>query len=272
VAALLILCSLALLTVYLRESDDGGLHAAQRLGLSIIAPFEVAGERVARPFQDAYDYVADLVTAKSERDELAARVQELERELAQLRNAAAENEQLRGLLDYVDGPRFPADYREIPTRVIAPPASAYDQQILVAAGKDDGVVEGALAVTDRGLVGLVTKVTDSGSQVTLLTDQSVNVSAEDLETGAGGTIKPSPSPDGGLVLDRVKKDLVVSVGDLIVTSGWRAAGLESLYPHGIPIGRVTSVGRQDIDLYTRIQVAPLNDFDSLSAVAILVEK
>ena len=68
-AAGLVLLSLVLLTVYLRESEDGGLHAAQRIGLAILAPFQVAGERIARPFQDAYGYVSDLVDAKAERDE-----------------------------------------------------------------------------------------------------------------------------------------------------------------------------------------------------------
>ena len=82
VAAVLILVSLALLTVYLREDDEGGLHAAQRLGLAVLSPFEVAGERIARPFQDAYGYVSDLVTAKENTDVLERRIASLEEQLA----------------------------------------------------------------------------------------------------------------------------------------------------------------------------------------------
>ena len=48
--------------------------------------------------------------------------------------------------------------------------------------------------------------------------------------------------------------------------------LESLFPRGIPIGVVESVGQQDVDLFKRIQIAPLVDFDSLSAVIVLIEK
>jgi rod shape-determining protein MreC len=60
--------------------------------------------------------------------------------------------------------------------------------------------------------------------------------------------------------------------DLVITAGWRSGQLESLYPRGIPIGTVESVGQQDVDLYKRIQVAPLVDFDSLAEVIVLVAK
>ena len=43
-------------------------------------PFEVAGERVARPFQDAYGWASDLFGAKSENERLKEEVEELQRE------------------------------------------------------------------------------------------------------------------------------------------------------------------------------------------------
>src|SRR5688572_19347167 len=95
VAAGLVVVSLVLLTVYLRESDDGALHAAQRVGQAALNPFQVAGERLARPFQDAYGWASDLVDAKAERDRLAAQVQELQAELVQLQTAGEEIVRLR---------------------------------------------------------------------------------------------------------------------------------------------------------------------------------
>ena len=172
VAAGLILVSLALLTVYLREDDEGGLHAAQRLGLAVLAPFEVAGERIARPFQDAYGYVSDLVGTKADTDVLERRIASLRRTLRRYQTAAEENTRLRELLGYVGGSRFPDDFRPVVTRVIAQPANAYSQKIVVAAGSADGVAEGSPVVTAEGLVGLVTKVTSGEAQVTLLTDQA----------------------------------------------------------------------------------------------------
>lgn len=256
--------------MYLRESDDGALHAAQRLGQSALHPFVVAGERVARPFQDAYGWFADLVDVKGERDRLQARVQELQQQVAQNENAAEENARLRRLLAFVDGPRL-ADYERISTRVIAQPAGPFDQTILVAAGSDDGVSLDAPVVTPDGLVGLVTQVSPDAAQVTLLTDESVRVSAKDADTGASGVLRRAGG-SSTLVLDRVDKDLIVGDGDLIVTSGWRVGDLQSLYPQGLAIGRVTSVGLQDIDLYQRIQVEPFVNFDALSEVVVLARR
>ena len=269
VVAALVVVSLALLTVYLRESEDGALHGAQRLGLAVLTPFQVAGERIARPFQDAYGYVSDLTDAKSEKDALRAQLQELRDQLVLYQTAAQENESLRETLDFVDGPRFPADFTPVTTRVIAQPPTPYDQQLLVAAGSNEGVALDDPVVTSDGLVGKVTKVSADASQITLLTDQSIAVSAVDLNTQARGVVEPSSSSGGGLVLDRVDKAQEVEAGDTVVTSGWQEGDLASLYPRGIPIGVVTAVGQQDIDLFKRIQIEPFVDFDSLSEVVIL---
>jgi len=271
VAASLVLVSLVLITVYLRESDEGGLHAAQRVGLAILEPFQVAGERVARPFQDAYGYVSDLVDAKEQKSELDRRLRELQQQAIQNDTALEENERLRRLLEFVDGPRL-ADYDSVVTRVLAQPPSPYRQEILVAAGSSDGVTLDAPVVTPDGLVGLVTQVSPDASKVTLVTDQSVAVSAVDLETDARGVVRPAPTAGAGLVLDRVEKELVVDEGDTVITAGFRSGEISSLYPWGIPIGTVTSVGQQDIDLYKRIQVDPFVDFDSLSEVVVLVKR
>ena len=272
VAAALILVSLGLITVYLRESDEGGLHAAQEMGLAILAPLEEAGERVARPFQDAYGYVADLVSEKETTDRLEARIEQLQEELRQAQAATAENERLRELLAFVDGPRFPANFEPVSARVIAQPSNPYNQRVLVAAGSSEGVTEGAPVVTDEGLVGVVTMVTSGYAQVTLLSDPSMFVSAQDAETEARGDVRASQSAGAGLILDRVDKELVVEPGDTILTSGWSSGEISSRYPFGIPIGEVTSVGRQDIELYMRIQVEPFVDFDSLSEVVVLVAR
>jgi rod shape-determining protein MreC len=272
VAIVLVLVSLALITVYFRESEEGTLHSAQRIGLSVAMPFEVAGERVARPFRDAWGWAADLIGAKEENARLKKEVEELRKDVVRAQTAVAENERIRELLDFVDGPKFPEGFNGVATRVVGRPVSAYDQEVLVAAGSSSGIQRNDPVVTEDGLVGLVTDVTSNGAKVTLLTDQSSAVSALVLESGAAGIVRHGPSDSSALVLDRVGKDELVSENDLVITAGWRSGQLESLYPRGIPIGTVESVGQQDVDLYKRIQVTPLVDFDSLAEVIVLVTK
>jgi rod shape-determining protein MreC len=265
----LVLISLGLITIYFRESTEGPLHTAQRLGASVLMPFEVAGERVARPFRDAAGYVSDLFDAKSENRDLQREVEDLRNRVIEQETAAQENERLKDLLGYVEGPSFPADYRPVAASVIARPPTPFRQEIVIAAGSDDGVAVNDPVVTELGLVGLVTEVWGGGAKVRLITDQASAVSGVVLGSEAAGVVRQGTS-QSSLVLDRVGKDALVKERDLVVTAGWQTLRFESLYPRGIPIGTVKSVGQQDVDLYKRIQIAPLVNFDSLASVIVLV--
>ena len=267
---MLVLISLALITLHFRESDDGPLHAAQRIGVSVLMPFEVAGERISRPFRDGWGYVSDLLDAKSENEDLKKENERLRQQVIEDQTAARAAERLDKIATYVTGPRFPDGFEAIVATVVHRPSNPFTQEILISAGKDNGVVKNAPVVTGDGLVGLVTELTGESAKVTLITDQSSAVTASILESDAWGIVEAGPSPST-LVLDGVAKDELVEQGNLVVTAGWTTRKLESLYPAGIPIGTVESVGQQDVDLYKRVQVTPFVDFDSLSEVIVLAE-
>ena len=272
VALALVLLSLVLVTMYLRESSDGALHGAQRIAVSVLAPFQVAAERVARPFRDAYGWTADLVAAKGENERLRKEVEALRRQAIENETAAQENEQLRKLLDFREGPRFPGDFDPVVTRILVRPQTVFRQDVVVAAGSSDGIRVDDPVVTDSGLVGTVTEVTPNAAKVRLLTDQQAAASAFVLETNAAGIVVDGPSSSNTLVLDRVPKTERVEQGNVVVTAGYRIGRYESLFPRGIPIGVVTSVSQRHIDPYKQIQVTPLVDFESLDEVIVLVEK
>jgi rod shape-determining protein MreC len=267
----LVLVSLGLITVYFRESSEGPLHAAQRIGVSVLMPFEVAGERVARPFRDGWTWFSDLLDAKEENDELREENKRIRASLIELQTTQREGAIQTQIAEYIAGPDFPADFEPVVARIIGRPPSPYQQEVTISAGSADGIRENAPVVTEEGLVGRVTDVTDSTALITLITDQSSSVSAVVLETGAAGVVRHGAS-SSSLVLDRVEKDELVSESNTVITAGWTTEQFESLFPRGIPIGIVESVGQQDVDLFKRIQIAPLVDFDSLSMVIVLLEK
>ena len=193
VAVVLVLISLGLITAYFRESSEGPLHTAQRLGASVLMPFEVAGERVSRPFRDGWAYMADLLDAKDENEELREELKDLREQIVREQTASQENERLKELFTYIEGPRFPEDYRAVTASVVARPPSPYRQEVLVAAGLDAGVRRNDPVVTADGLVGLVTEVTANGAKVTLITDQDSAVSGIVLGSGAAGVVRHGAS-------------------------------------------------------------------------------
>jgi rod shape-determining protein MreC len=268
----LVVVSLALVTWYFRESNGGVLHDVQSAGAAVLKPFEVAAERVARPFRDAAGWVGDVTGAKSENDRLKSENERLRQQVIEQQFQKGDYEQLLRLLRFVDSPRFPKDFRPVATRVIARPPSQYQQQVIVAAGSSDGVRLHAPVVTADGLVGQVTKLTRTASEVTLLSDETSYVSAVDSRTGAAGIVQLTQRATDSLEFARVTKDRVVEIGDAVVTAGWQSKQFASIYPRGIPIGVVTGVSQVDTDLFKRVQIRSFVDFASLDAVLVLVAK
>jgi len=125
-------------------------------------------------------------------------------------------------------------------------------------------------VTDRGLVGQVTKVLHDTALVTLLTDKESAVTAKDHQTGAIGVVRHSQGPEDLLFLDQVLKNKKVNSGDVVITAGQMSGHrLSSFYPKNIAIGRVTRVGQTDVDPFQDVQVMPSVDFSSLQYVLVL---
>jgi rod shape-determining protein MreC len=271
VAGVLVLLSIVLITVYFREPAGGGLHSVQSGGATVLRPFEVGAERVARPFRDAYGWFAGLVHAKSQNAALRAQVDELTQQVTQNANAAEENSDLRRQLRYVSLPSFPKGYDYVSTSVFTRAPSEFEQQIGIAAGSSKGIRKNDPVVTADGLVGLVTKVAHDTAQVTLLTDPNLQVSAADLNTKAAGIVSHGQGR-GTLTLDRVDKSQVLKEGDSVVTQGFKVGNLTSLYPAGILIGYVSGASNSEVDLYWQAQVSPSVHFDSLRSVLVLIKK
>ena len=271
VVGLLVLASLVLITVYFRESPNGSLHGFQSAGSSALRPFEIAADRIARPFQDAYNWTSGLFHAKEENKQLREDVKKLQQQAIQASTRAQEDTALRKLLKLKRAPAY-EDYAKtaVTAEVLSNPVSQFDQTIVIAAGRTSGIRVYDAVVTDRGLVGQVTKVLRDTALVTLLTDKQSAVTARDHQTGAIGIVRHSQGPEDLLFLDRVAKNKVVDKDDLVITAGQMAGHrLSSFYPRNIAIGRVTKVGQSDVDPWQDVQVMPLVDFSSLQYVLVL---
>ena len=266
----LVLLALILITVSFRGSSSGPLGGIQTAGVTVLRPFEVAAERVARPFRDVYGYFAGLVHVKAENERLKREVNELRQKALLGEGALSQNAELRKQLNFRDSPIYPNDYSPVNTRVIGF-GNEFDERVVIAAGRDDGVIQETPVVTNQGLVGSVTRATGSSALVTLLMDESSAVQARDQDSRAFGVVRHGEGA-GSLILDRVTKDKRVSAGDVIVTAGTRSKQYPSLFPANIPIGYVVSVGQSDTAPFKQIQIQSFVDFSSLGAVTALITK
>lgn len=268
VLLVLVVGALALLTVSFRSPTSGALHNVQGVGASVLKPFQVAAERVARPFRDVYGYFSGLASAKSENAKLHRELRAA-RATANANLAAAQRAgELEKIVQFEQGPSYPKDFRSVNTTVISYPSGPFAQQVTIAAGSSSGIRIGTPIMTADGLVGHVTNVSAHTAQVMLLTDPDSSLPARDISRGVAGLIRHGQG--NTLILDRVAKALKVKKGDLVVTQGTIDRRYPDLYPYGLPIGEVQSVGTSDIASYLTVQVTPLARFDSLDVVAALI--
>ena len=61
-------------------------------------------------------------------------------------------------------------------------------------------------------------------------------------------------------------------GQVVVTSGFKSGALESLFPRGIPIGKVGSVNADQLEIYQRVRVKPYADLRQMDFVQVVTDK
>lgn len=119
-------------------------------------------------------------------------------------------------------------------------------------------------LASNGLVGRVVTPAGRYAKVQLITDRAASVGAMILRTRRQGIVRGSGRGGSGtLELDFVPLQADVRPGDIVQT-----AGIDGVYPRGIPVGTVISV-RRGGQLFHDIQLAPAVDFGSLDQVYLL---
>ncbi len=144
----------------------------------------------------------------------------------------------------------------ITARVISRSPTVWYSNVVINAGSSDGVHVNDPVIAAGGLAGKVTSVIGGQSQVTLITDQSSNVSAEVMPDGSSGIVRPEVGNPDDMLLDYIQKGAKISKGDSVLTSGFTSSKLDSLFPRSIPIGRVTKVEPSELEQYSRVHIHP----------------
>jgi rod shape-determining protein MreC len=273
VFVVLIIVSLALLTVSFRESESGPVHSVQQFAAGLLTPLQSWGSKIAEPFQDGYQWFKTLWAAHKRADELEAQVQMLQGKVIQLEEQAEENERLKGLLDIRDKGTYPDGTDFEVAKVVAKSPSKWASWVLINKGSADGLrvglpVVGATptageSLAGKGLVGKITEITEHSAKVVLITDSGSSVSAKIQGQRAEGMVEGSLS--GSLTMDFVDRDIEVKPKLVIVTSGFGP-----IYPADIPIGIVANVGEEDVNIYKEIEVQAFVDFRVLEEVMVLL--
>jgi rod shape-determining protein MreC len=269
VLGLLVACSLILLTAYFGESAGGGLHSVQRGFLEVVSPIQDGASRALKPVRDLFGWFGDTLDAKEERDDLRKEVQQWRAQAIANEAAARRAEELGRLVD-LDRRLSLGEMAPVTARVTARSPTVWYSTITVNKGSADGVRPYQPVITGDGLVGTVsTAVSPHASVVWLITDSKSAVSAAVNATGVTGVVQPAVGSPSDLRLEFIRGADRVKPGQNVVTAGTRSGRLKSLFPPGIPIGRVTRVDAEEVDLYQRVHVRAFAQLRRLNFVQVL---
>ncbi len=95
-------------------------------------------------------------------------------------------------------------------------------------------------VAAEGLAGKITQTTPNTAQVTLITDADSAVTARVTPSGATGVVEPDVGNPNDLQLDYLERGPRSRRGQMVVTAGFSTGDLGSIFPPGIPIGKITT--------------------------------
>jgi len=271
VLGLLVASSLILLTAYFGESAGGGLHSVQRGVLEVVSPIQEGASRALKPFRDLFGWVGDTLDAKGDVKDLRKERDALRAQAIAGATAVRENQQLKELLK-LDERAGLQDEGPVTGRVIGQDPSLWYSQVQINRGTSDGVRVDQPVVSAQGLIGRVSTASANSSIVTLLTDHRTEVPARVAESGVRGVVQVEAGRPTDLVLKYTTRDDKVADGQVVVTSGTipGTERLPSLYPPGIPIGRVTRVDEPESD-DQQVHLRPFADMRRLEFVQVLTK-
>jgi len=266
----LVLTSLALLTVWFGEPAGGALHAVQRGAQEVLGPIQTGASRALKPVRDTIAWTGDTLAAKGENGRLRSEVGRLRQELAATQTARRDAEQLQGFVDISREDTFPDGTEPVTARVIARSPTVWWSSIQINKGSGDGIEVDQPVITGDGLAGKVTSVTGGTATVTLIADERSSVSAQVMPAGADGIVRPKVGNPDDLLLDFVEKGTKIKTGQTVVTSGFSSSqGLESLFPRGVPVGRVKKIDRSELDIYQTVHIEPFAELKRMDFVQVL---
>ncbi len=242
---------------------SGNLRPVQSLITQLTAPAQLSATGVTSSVEGFFTALLRLRTLEQEYAALQTRAEQLEAENNTLREVEKENEQLRALLNFAETrPRLELRGAQIVARVIGEESTNFSETILIDLGQVHGIRTGMPVVTDQGLVGRISEVTENTSKVLLLNDVGSSASALLAESRLNGIVHGSTS--GDLIMDFIPQGPTFSVGEAVLSSG-----LGGQFPRGLAIGVIESIDSQPNAVFQTARVRPAVDFGSLELVMVI---
>lgn len=252
-ALLFLLMSVSSQTRYVGETRT----MFERTVMTIFSPVPKFVNWVGRSLQDMYHGYIDMRSAVNENLNLRRKVASLTTENLKLRQSEGDLRRLRSLLAYSE--QFTMSTSMAQT-IMLDTASRF-KSIIIDRGSDGGVEVNDVIANANGLVGRVVLTTKDLAKVQLVADNNCAVGALIERTRRQGVVRGNGS--SVLQLADIPALADVQPGDRVLT-----AGIDGIYPRGIPIGTVTKA-EPGQSLFKNVTLKPAVDVGTIEEVIVI---
>jgi rod shape-determining protein MreC len=229
----------------------------ERTVMTIFSPVPKFVNWVGGTAQDMHHGYLDMRRAVNENVDLRRKVASLTTENLKLRQSESDLRRLRSLLAYAE--QF--DMETSMAQTIMLDTGGRFKSIIIDRGASDGVQVNDVVANANGLVGRVVLTTNDLAKVQLVTDNNCSVGSLVERTRRQGVVRGN----GGTSVQMFDIPSLADVqpGDRVLT-----AGIDGIYPKGIPIGAVVRADPGQ-SLFKTITVKPAVDFGSIEEVIVI---
>ncbi|HSD64044.1 MAG TPA: rod shape-determining protein MreC [Ignavibacteriaceae bacterium] len=204
--------------------------------------------------------VSDVIhvsTYKKENERLRETNASLMLEVNRLREYGIVNKELKKLLELKDTVHYPL----IPAAVVSKLSSKSQGSITINAGINDSIRPGMPVINDRGLIGVVTSVSQDYSIARTLQNIDLKLTVKDERSRIDGVMKWNGED---LVIVDVPKTYDIEQGDRIITSD-----ISSIISVPIPVGVIVGLSKVETGIFNEAKIKPFVDFGSVENVFVV---
>ncbi len=250
---LFVLMSLSSRTRYVGETRT----MFERTVMTIFSPVPKTVNWLGSTAADMYHGYLDMRHSVNENLELHRKVIQLTSENLKLRQSEGDLKRLRSLLGYSEQFSMPTTMAQ----AIMLDTSGRFKSIVIDRGSTAGIQVNDAVVDASGLIGRVVLTSKDMAKVQLVTDSNSSVGVLIERTRRQGILRGDGA--SGAQLYDVPSLADVQPGDSVLT-----AGIDGIYPKGIPVGVITRAEKGQ-DLFKNISVKPSVDFGGIEEVILL---
>ncbi len=260
-------CVVALLIgIMIYQAASGGFASFPEAVVgTFVTPIVKASASISDSVAGFFNSIVNAKDIEEENKELRSELAQAYKNLSDYEKAKKENEQLKKVLGIKE--KNPDYEMEAATVIGRDSASAFGK-FTVNKGSLNGIELNSPVITEDGLVGVITEVGPTYSVVTTILDPDINVGIYNSRTQETGVISGSADlvGNGRTKLKMLPRDTALLSGDIIETSG-----IGGVFPSGILIGTVKSIGAENSGVSMYAEIEPIVDVTSVSDVVIITE-